>query len=274
MRVTRSLGAVAAAALVAACGGDPSAEDVLRDTADKVSEIRSADVDLELTLAPREGADEGRLGFRLDGPVDLRESGDLPAAKLRYTQIAGPEEGGATFVSTGDAAYVEVDGTAYELPDDQAAGLRAGAEGVAEGVELPVGRWFEDPELSEGERIGDQATDVVRSDLDAVAALRDVFAAVERTGAVVPDLTGAGADELREAVDEATVELVTGREDRLLRRLEVRIGFEVDVPPALEGELGDLAGGTFAFELALDDVNEPVEVEAPADPQPASALGG
>jgi len=45
------------------------------------------------------------------------------------------------------------------------------------------------------------------------------------------------------------------------------------VPGGLKSVLGDV-GATFTFELDVDGANEPVEVEAPENPKPASELPG
>lgn len=264
------LGAVAAVvlALAAGCGGE-SADDVLAETAAGIGEVRSADLRMRLVLEPLERSREGRVGFALSGPVDLGDGG-LPTARLAYTQIAGPREGGATFIATGGETFVEVGGTAYHLPPEQARSLSRGAGAVR----LPIGRWMHEPELEHGGEVDGTDTDRVSADLDAVTALRDIFGAAAAAGAEVPDLRGAAADELREAVDRATIDVWSGREDRLLRRLRLRLEFHVQPPRALRDELGDLAGARLAFDVDLGAVNEPVRVQAPADPRPAAELAG
>jgi hypothetical protein len=257
--VIRRLAALACLAMIVGCGGGPSADEVLRDTADRMDRIRSADLDMRLALEPDEGS--GRVGFALRGPVDLGKGDGLPTARLEYTQIAGPREGRGTFISTGGEAFVEVAGKAYRVPDDA---LAAQAGTVRDGMRLPVGRWMRDPELSEE---GDAYR--VAADLEAVAALRDIFAAAGNAGLDVPDLRGAAADELREAVESATIEVWSGREDRLLRRLKLDVAFRVQTPAALRNELGELAGGRLTFGVDLAKHNQPVRVEAPEDPEPA-----
>ena len=260
--------AVAVCAL-AGCGGGRSADEVLREAAAKVGDIRSADLRLHTTLSARDG-ESGRVGFELRGPVEL--GGDLPEARLRYTQLAGDQEAVATFISTGREAFVDLQGTAYRLDGERTAALRESARGVQRGARLPVGRWFREAEVADGPRRDGEDTDRVTADLDAVAALRDIFGAAEQAGAQVPDLGGTRADDLRDAVERASAVLVAGREDALLRELRVRIDFRLDPPAALRERLRKLSGGRFEFVLELSRVNQPVRVAAPADPQPASAL--
>jgi hypothetical protein len=261
--VIRRLAAFAVLAVIAGCGGGPSADEVLRDTADRMDEIRSAELDMRLLLEPDEGG--GRVGFALSGPVDLGKRDGLPTARLEYIQIAGPREGRGTFISTGGKAFVELAGKAYRVPEGA---LDAQAGTVREGVRLPVGRWVRDPEVGEE---GDAYR--VTADLDAVAALRDIFAAAGAAGLDVPDLRGAAAGELREAVESATIELWSGREDRLLRRLKLDVAFRVQTPAALRDDLGELAGGRLAFDVDLTKHNEPVRVSAPEHPERALTEG-
>jgi hypothetical protein len=244
---------------------------VLDATAKNLGRIHSADLGLRLVLAPRAGAPNGQVGFELRGPVDLR-AGGLPVARLAYTQIAGARQGGATVVSTGRKAFVEVGGSAYRLPRAQADSLAASAGQVRRNVQLPLGRWVRDPKVSDGGEVGGTRTDHVSAGLDAVAALRDIFSAAASAGAQVPDLGGTRADELRKAIKQSSIDLWSGRDDHLLRRLRLRIGFEVAPPAPLRARLGSLTGGTLAFDVDLANVNRPVQVAAPANPRPASKL--
>jgi hypothetical protein len=272
---TRLVAAVAlGVVLLCGCGGgddDGDAARVLRDTAAKVAQIRSAELDLRMSIAPHDGGQSGRVGFALRGPVDLR-SGGLPVARLEYTQIAGSSEGAATFTSDGRRAFVEVGGTAYRLPRAQVDELAQSAGSVRGGARLPVGRWIRDPNLEQGEDIGGAPTDHVSGKLDAPAALRDIFGAARSAGAPAPDLSGAKADDLRKAIESASVDVWSGRDDRLLRRVRIALSFRVSPPAGLKQRLGSAAGGRFAFELTLARPNEPVRVQAPAHARPASAL--
>lgn len=261
------------AALLCGCGGGRSADEVLNATASGMGKIRTADLSLRLVLEPTENAESGRVGFALRGPVDL-DAGALPAARLDYTQIAGDKQGGATFVSTGEEAFVEVGGIAYRLDTAQSQSLREGAAAARENVRLPVDTWIREAEVEDGGRVGGVETDHVHATLDAAAALRDIFSAMRSAGADAPALQGAAADDLRTAVDVATIDVWSGRDDDLLRRLRLRIGFRVQTPAALRDRLGELAGGRLAFDLDLARVNAPVRVQPPSHPRPASELSG
>jgi hypothetical protein len=272
----RLLVPIAASACVLAatgCGGggggagDESANDVLAQTARNMGEIRSGDLSLRLVVS----SEDAEVGFELDGPFALAEEGKLPVAEVEYTKIAGDETATATFLSTGDQAYVEVEGETYRLPPEQAEPLRAvgGGEGDGGLGELRIDGWLRDPELEEGEDVGGDATDRITADVDAVAVANDLLALVGSLGGEAGGaLEGESAEQLRRAVESATVEVLTGKDDRILRRLALEAELSAEVPAELREQLGELPGATFELVLELANPNEPVEVEEPTDAQP------
>jgi hypothetical protein len=257
--------ALAGCSLVGGGGGE--AEDALGETADNLARIRSGTLHLVLLVVPREG-DE--FGLELDGPFELaEEEGALPELDLDYTQIAGGRRGTVGLVSTGREAFTVVDGQAYELGDDEADELLGAAASLSGLARLRIDDWIDEPELTDGGEVGGAETDLVRGDLDLVAAANGLIDLARGFGPPLPSLVGANADRIRDAARETSIEVWTGADDRLLRRLllEAELG---EVPGPLGLVLGDLAGATITFELGVTDPNRPVTVEAPRDPRPAS----
>jgi hypothetical protein len=268
----------AIALLVAAlggCGGGSGTSNpgqALAETAAKLGEIRSGTLQFELVVDPHE--EGGGFGFELSGPFRLAEPGKLPVAKIDYTQTAGDERETVTLTSTGERAFVTVDGTTYELPASTADELRAGEGGAGSGglEELRIDGWIRDPKSSDGGEVGGADTDKIEAGLDVVAAANDLIELARSFGG--PDLGAiqAGeAEQLRDAVRDATLAVWTGDDDRLLRRLRIEADFDPQLPEGLE-ELARAAGSKITFELAIDDPNAPVEVQAPEDAKPASEL--
>jgi hypothetical protein len=256
---------------LAGCGGGGDAAPILSRTAANLGKIHSGRLDLRFLVTPREG--NGRVGFELHGPFALRRG--LPLARVDYTQITGERSATATLVSTGERAYVELGGRAYELPGATAAQLASAAGGVSgsQGLgELRIDGWVKDPHASDGGDVGGAATDHVSSGLDVVRAANDLLALVRRLGRDAPALRGRDAQQLRDAVRSSHLDVWTGKDDRLLRRLRLDADFGFDVPESLRRSLGDVVGGKFEFELGIANPNEPVHVSAPAHPLPASQL--
>ena len=269
---TRFVAALAAGGLMAGCGG--GADGAIEETADKLGELRSGQLSVKLLVSPSvEGAD---LGFELKGPFELsRRDGELPLTKLVYTQIAGEQRGDVGFISNATGAWVEVEGQPYELPPDRVKSLRGAGPGGDEGGplgDLDIASWTSDEKSAES---GD--TERITADVEVVEAINDAIGALgdvgggAAVGALEP-LEGDEADKLEKAVESATMELVTGTDDRLLRRLRISLDIGTDAPRELPGGLGNLSGAAVLFDLRVDDPNEPIEVQTPADALPYESL--
>ena len=263
MRMRRAAGAMLAAWALAGCGDSP--QDVVSDTADKLAEVRSGELDMRFALRPDAPAQPG-MSVQLRGPFMLPRGNELPTARIEYVQALGETTTSATLTSTPGAAFVRIDGIDYRLPAGEAGALRGrGGRGAVTVDALHVDEWIEQPRLTEAGSV-----QRVRGQLDVVAALRDVSEAVRAAGGSMAEVTDAQAKTLRDAVRSSSVELVTGREDRFLQRLR---GVAVlDVPANLRTRLTG-AGVRVSFELRLRSVNRPVSVRAPADAQPLPAGG-
>lgn len=251
----RALLPLVLAAVVAGCGGD-GAETALSETADRLGEIRSGVLDFSIVVTPVDGEE---FGFELTGPFDLRN--EMPVMRIDYTQIANGERGTVTLVSTGDEAWAEANGERIELTAEQVEELRLVGRSVggAEGLEsLAIDDWIEDPDLADGEEVGGDATDRVTAELDIVAAVNGLNELVRSFGRDLPRIEGRSADRLREATRSTSFELLTGKDDRLLRRLAIEADFGLDVPQELRDALGEVVGGRVRFLLAVAKPNEPV----------------
>jgi hypothetical protein len=266
--VTRRLFALpllaATALALSGCGSDgsDSAKEVLSETAGNLGDVVSGDLLFRVAAA----SGESEVGFELDGPFDLGDEGGLPVAEIEYTQIAGDEQATATFISTGEEAFVRVDDQTYRLPEDQVDEFGGGGGGAGLG-ELRIDGWLENPKLSDGGEVGGAHTDKIVADLDPVATANDLLALVAALqGDEAVRLEGRSAEQLENAVESSHIEVFTGKDDRILRRLVIEADFAAKLPE----ELQDLTLPNAHFELVLElaEPNEDVEVEAPEDAQP------
>ncbi len=267
----------AAVAVVLAAGCGNGAGDALDETASKLGEIRSGQISLKLAVTP--STPDAQVGFELSGPFSLPErDGELPEAALGYTQIAGPERADVEFISSREAAWIEVDGQAYELPPDQLEGLTdVGAGGASPLGDLDVASWTKDAELADGEPVDGVETQRIHAEVDIVKALNDALSVAGEVGgdgepAGLQPIEGSDADQLERAVRSSSVEVLTGTEDRLLRRLTIDLDIGLDAPRELAGGLGNLSGAKVRLDLRIDDPNEPVKVEEPTGALPYSDL--
>ena len=263
----------------AACGGGAAteAEKVTEETASKLGTIRSGVLQFR-QVAGAAGEETPRdVGFELAGPFALPEPGALPVTQIDYTRIAGESRTTTQLVSTGSRAFVVLNGTAYQLPFEQTERLRAPSQPPEDDGfgGLRIDRWIEDPQLAPGEPVEDTPTHRITGTVDVVRTLNDLFAFGRRVGAAelaVPEITGDDADQLRRVTESATVELLTGADDRLLRQLSVDIRLAAQVPDRVRTALGPVAAARIQLFLAVEQPNTPVTVGAPEGALPSSAL--
>jgi hypothetical protein len=64
-------------------------------------------------------------------------------------------------------------------------------------------------------------------------------------------------------VRSASVDVFTGKDDKLLRRLDVRVGLQ---------KSGRVQGGQLRFQLQLDALNQGQDIKAPTSAKPLSEL--
>jgi hypothetical protein len=266
--------AVLALVALVACGQGP--DDVLAETARNLADVHSGAISVRLVVQAADGS-SGGVGFELQGPFQLPQPGQLPVARLTYTRLAGPQHDSVTYVGTGGHAYVEVEGVAYELPEEKVAGLRGTGPGGAGPLQtLAIDDWTVDPQLSDGGTIGGVATDRVHAGLDVVSALNGLLGLSAQVGTSSPGgltpLSGGSASQLERAVRSATIDVYAGHDDHILRKLLIVVRFQVDAPEKVRQALGAVAGATVRFEMDLSSPNEPVDVAEPTEVRPYSEL--
>lgn len=260
--------ALALVLMAGACGDDKSpAQAALADAEQGLGRIESGDLTMQLLASSVAGS--GGVGFRIEGPFRVgKDEGDLPAADLEYTRITGDSKEASGFISTGEQAFVELDGEFQQLDDAQLDELRVTDDAEGGGLEgLSLEDWVKAPKVSTGPRVDGAATRRIRGTVDAVPAINDLLELAGGFGATDDSapgrLEGDGADAVRRAVRSANVDLLVGAEDNLLRQLDLVIELSVR-DAAVRRALKGPAGARLSLELDVDKVNRPVTVEVPA----------
>jgi hypothetical protein len=248
--VTRFVPLVAVLVLVPV--GCSDSANVVSQTGKNVAKIQSGVLDLKLIVTPHSAGHP--FGFELKGPFSLRD-GKLPIARIVYTQIANGHSANATFVSNGSQAWVVSSSGTRKLSAAAAQGLTF--SGGFTGMD--IGSWLKDARVSDG----GPGLDKVTGTLDVVAAangLRDVAALAGRN---VPAIQGSDAERLQGATKSSSIELLTSKGTRLLRRLTVAADLGFNVPAALKQALGAGVGVKVDFLLAVARPNTRVVVQGP-----------
>ena len=247
--MTRVLVLLGVVTLAGCGGGDPDPAAILSQTSENLGKIKSAEsMHLKLSVEPAEG---DPFEFELEGPVALCRQRALPLLDVEYTKIANGEDETVRILANGTQGFVVLDGTAYQMSERQAANLSSACQDLESGdgglASLSIGDWVRDPEASSGDDV-----DTVTGELNVIAAVTDLVGIARAFGdSTLARLGRADAQRIADATEDSSFELETGHDDHLLRRLAA-------------------VGGTFTFELELEDPNGQVEIQSPESALPAS----
>ena len=278
------------ALVIASCGGSddeqaPSSTDVnelLTQTFTGSKEIKSGELDLAIELKTSGGESE-KVSLALEGPFQAGEDGQLPEFDLEASFVGAGQsmEGGAT--STGDKGFVSFQGTEYVLSDQVFRQLKAGyEEAQKQGTDesqsfaslgMDPRKWLTDPKIDGDAKVGDDDTTKISGGVDVGKLLDDVNNALEKasslglgnTGQVPEKLTEEQKNQVIAAVKDPRVEIYTGKDDQILRKMVVNLGID---------DQQSATTGTVAFDLSILNLNEDQEITAPDDAKPFDELLG
>ena len=281
-------------ALVAVgCGGDGDTADsstdvdqLLNDTFSGSKSIQSGKLSLALGLESDGG--QGPVTAKISGPFQSEGEGRLPQLDLEGSFEGGGESMSGGVTATRDAAYVSFGGSTYEVAGPVFEQFKAGYEQSAKeasgekdqslaSLGIDPRRWLTDAR-NEGEaKVGDTDTIKITGDVDVPKLLDDVNGALEKIRALgvqgsdqIPDkLTEAEKRQTAEAIDDLSVEIYTGADDRILRRMVIGLGVQL---PEGSTTAGGAQSADIRFDFQLLDVNEDQEIEAPANAKPFEEL--
>ncbi len=276
---------LATASAVGACGG--GSEEEAQALLDKAfsTPVGSASVALDMKISG-EGSPqlEDPVQVKLNGPYKNNGAKKLPSFDWDLSIGAGGQSFSAGVASTGDNAFVDFQGTPYEVGEDAISQLNAQLEqqsGTEQDQSLKTlgidpSSWVRDPKTEGDEEIAGADTTHVTGSVDVARLLEDLNTAGKRAG----EASGAQATEIPEeqrkqitdAVKDPKFDIYVGKDDDILRRLSVDLGFEVpeDQRDAADG----LESGNVAFSVELSDIGGDQEIKAPADAKPIADLLG
>src|SRR4051794_35561104 len=259
---------VAVALLLAiGCGGDAT-HDPVADAGASLSRVQRGTMHLELGLAAGANDPTAKVGFAMDGTFDLAPPGaSMPAADVTTVNLGTPNAAANHFVSTAHDAFIVRDQVGYQLTPQQLAPLQMAASsdhdnGIA-GLDLRG--WVHDPRAQPPtSTAAGEPVDRVTGGVDPVAALNGIVdLAGQLGGGVDPALriSPPDADRVRAATQSSSLEVLTGRDDKLLRSLTVQVQFAAATAAgpttggAVVQALDKLGHLTLTIELRLDHPN-------------------
>jgi hypothetical protein len=277
--------ALAAALLLAACGGGGNNEDpqqVLNQTFSNPKSIQSGTFDLDVKIETSGGSSPGKLEAKLGGRFQSRGNGQFPEfdfdVSLRAEGGSQTISGTGGLISTGDKAFVKFQGTDYAVPqalyDEFVAsyaqlqgqnGSKQGT-GLLQSLGISVTDLITDLKNEGTVDVEGTKTIHVSGTLNVPKLVDDLKAIAQRAGRSVGNFNPDQLNRLNDTIQSGDVDVYSGENDRLLRRLDLSFLLK---PPPSPGAPDSL---TIDVELNLADVNKPQTVLAPASAQPLQVL--
>src|SRR3954451_8770086 len=274
-----------AAVALGACGSsDESVDSLLKQTFASNKSVHSGrlNAQLDANVAGIQGLN-GPVRVRLSGPFQSAGKGKMPSFDFTVGLTAGGQAFTAGGVSTGDKGFVKFQGKPYVVSDQLFKQFRDGYLAAAKssqkknGSQPSLGALGIDPRswLRGARKAGTQTvagvdTFHITSGIDVTRLLDDINRLLARAGSAsgakqVQRLTDAQRKQIQDAVQSATVDVYTGKDDKLLRRLDVHVALK---------KSGRIKGGNLRFQLQLDALNKDQEIKAPTGAHPLSELTG
>jgi hypothetical protein len=276
------------------CGGGSSASSstdvgqLLKDTFSAGHSIKSGKLALSLRADTQGGtsATKGPISVTLSGPFQSQGKGKLPKLDLQAKVDGAGQNITAGVVSTGDKGFVQFQGQAYALSDAIFAQFKSGYEQAQAQSSKQSGqslatlgidpqRWLKNPRNEGDAKVGDADTVKITGDVDVPKLLDDVNTALQRTkslglqgtGSLPQQLTPAQKQQAANAIKKLSVEIYTGKDDRIMRRMLV------DLTADSKGQ-----AAAVKLDLQLTDVNNDQSISEPSGAKPfdqlLSQLGG
>jgi hypothetical protein len=268
--------------LVAGCGGDSGGDEdpqqVLDETFNGDHTVNSGVIDISLS-GSAEGEDGGSFEASINGPFQGNEDkeGALPQFDLTGS-ISGEDSQDSidiegSLILAEDAAYVTYQDETYEIPEAFVAALQQASEqaqkqadkqqqdaqGLLDQFGVEPENWLTNLTNEGDEDVEGTNTIHIHGDADVPAVLDDLESITKQTGEAAP-LTQAEIDQVEDAIDEASIDVYSGADDRILRKLDLNLA--LTAPEDSDSSVDSVEA---SFSVTLAEVNEDQTIEAPSD---------
>ena len=288
---------LAALALVAtACGGGGSddkaspgtdVDELLEQTFTGAKSMKSGKLDLSLKLDAKGGASSqlnGPVSLRLSGPFQSQDGDALPKFKLDAAFDGGGQSISAGATSTGEKGYLSFQGQNYVVSNDVFAQFKAGFEEARKKsssgqqgqsfatLGMDPREWLKNARNAGDAKVGDDDTIKITGGIDVPKLLDDIDNALAKAaslglqnGSVPGRLTAEQKRQVEASVKDPKVEIYTGKDDKIMRRMVVNLGLD---------DAGSSTTAAVGFDVAISDLNEDQEIPEPGNAKPFEQLLG
>lgn len=281
---------------LAACGGGGgggNADSLLKQTFSGHKPVHSGKIEVGLNLDVQ-GLPQlkGPVKLTLSGPFERQAPKTLPNFDFDLSVSATGQTFTAGAVSTGGRGFVKVQGSNYDVPAPIFATLKrsyAQAQSQRSGTpsNLKITSFGIDPRqwLSNAKVVGESdvagaKTEHISADVVVPKLLDDINnlltraarLGVKRSQNLPTSLSAAARKQLAGAIHNATLDVYTGKDDKILRRLDVELQF--NVPKGSRAGAQGLTGGRIGLTLQYSDLNQPQTIATPTNVRPFTELRG
>ena len=291
---------VAAALAISACGSSggssADAQQVINDTFSGNKNVNSGKLNLELTakidatgIAATQLKDP--ITIKLSGPFqgDPNNKDALPKFDFDLSASAGGQTFSAGAISTGDAGYLSYQGTDYKIDSKTFAQFKKNFESSEKqdsqtnkpglgALGVDPKKWVTDVKSEGTEEVGGAETNHVSASINVPAFLDDVNNVLKSSDKLkltpqqeqqLPkQISDTIKGQVAGAVKESEIQIWSGKDDDILRKLQVTLKFEV--PDSLKSK--GLEGGTIDLTAEIADVNKPQTINTPTNAKSLSEL--
>jgi hypothetical protein len=268
--------------IVFACG---STEEEARQRLDRAfsTPIGSADVSLDASVDVQGVRQlEQPLRLQVRGPYQSGGGRRLPSVDFAVNLTAQGQSFAAGLISTGNNAWVQFLGQAYEVGESNveranqqiAAGQQQRRGRSLQALGVDPRRWLDNPAVEGEETVAGIETTHISAGVDVPVMLEDINRVSRRAGGQVgapapQPLTQEQRERVERVVQDPEFDVYVGQDNKV-RRLSTVIN--LDVPEEDRRALGGAERGKIAFSIEFSNVGRPQTITPPRDARPIRDL--
>jgi hypothetical protein len=274
---------LAAVALIAGCGGGGGSSKDARALIDKAfkQSITSADMTLNIQAKVNGVAQlQQPISLKVAGPFQSNGKGKLPSFNWQVSVSGGGQAFSGGIISTGQNAFVNFQGTNYEVGAAKVAQLNQQlSQNNGQGRSLKdyginPQAWVKDPTTQGSDNVNGVDTTHVTASVDIGRMLSDFNKTIQKAGTMSTSapqqLSPATIAKVQNVVKNPKIDIYVGKSDNKIRRLSVSVDFQV--PADQQAKFQGAQGGTLNFSVDFAKVGEPQKITAPTGARPLSEL--
>lgn len=281
--------AVPIPAVVAGCGGGSSSsgedpQKVLDETFNNPTKITSGKLAISID-GSSQGQQSGSYNASISGPFQADQSDPTAFPQFDLTANVSASTGGpslsfnGSLIATKDNAFVEYQNQAYEVGTSvfkqfTQSYAQAAQQNQAQKNQGVFERFGIDPSTWLTNVTNDGTTDVegtstihIHGDADVAKIFSDLQKVSAQTNGAAQQFTPQQLDQVKSAVKQASIDVYSGADDHLLRKLALSLQI---TPPAGSGT--SVSSFTVNFSITFSDVNQPQTITGPSNAKPLSDL--